>query len=147
MSVGNTYGRITIYAPYSEQELLKLNDEELKTTIVGLMTDIITIHDINKAETRALWDYYLGNQDILNKKKFTREEINNKKVENWAYALVDFKKNWLVGEPIQYTMSNNSSSDEIEQLNKYVKYEDKDAKDQELIEDVYVCGRGFRFVK
>ena len=34
MSVGNTYGRITIYAPYSEQELLKLNDEELKTTIV-----------------------------------------------------------------------------------------------------------------
>lgn len=147
MSVGNTYGRITIYAPYSEQELLSLDDEKLKTTILGLMTDIITIHDINKAETRALWDYYLGNQDILNKQKFTREEINNKKVENWAYALVDFKKNWLVGEPIQYTMSNNSSSDEIEKLNRYVKYEDKDAKDQELIEDVYVCGRGFRFVK
>ena len=69
MSVGNTYGRITIYAPYSEQELLSLDDEKLKTTILGLMTDIITIHDINKAETRALWDYYLGNQDILNKQR------------------------------------------------------------------------------
>ena len=44
-----------------------------------------------------LWDYYLGIQDIQDKIKHTRDEINNKKVENWAYAMVDFKKAWQLG--------------------------------------------------
>lgn len=145
--MNNSYGRITIYAPYSEDELLALDENSQKNIIKGLLPDIISIHDINKAETKRLWNYYLGMQDILEKQKYTREEINNKKVENWAYAIVDFKKNWLVGEPIQYTMASNASNEEIERLNKYVQYENKDARDLELIEDVYVCGRGFRFVK
>lgn len=145
--MSNSYGRITIYAPYSEEELLAMDEQAQKNVIAGLLPDIVSIHDINKANTKRLWNYYLGMQDILQKEKFTREEINNKKVENWAYALVDFKKNWLVGEPIQYTMASDAESKEIEALNKYVQYENKDARDQELVEDVYVCGRGFRFVQ
>ena len=142
-----TYGRITVYAPYSEQDLLSLDNDSLIKTVIGLMPDIMTIHDQNKTDTQTLWNYYLGKQDILDKQKYTREEINNKKVENWAWALVDFKKNWLVGDPIQYTMANNNANEEIQVLNNYAKYEDKDAIDQEIIEDVYVCGRGFRFIK
>lgn len=145
--MNNSYGRITIYAPYSEQELTSLPKDKIEKVILGIMPDIISIHEMNKAETKRLWNYYLGMQDIINKQKFTREEINNKKVENWAWALVDFKKNWLVGDPIQYTMAANTSNLEIEQLNKYMQYEDKDALDQEIMEDVYVCGRGFRFHK
>lgn len=145
--MSNSYGRITIYAPYSEEELLAMDEQAQKNVIAGLLPDIVSIHDLNKANTKRLWNYYLGMQDILQKEKFTREEINNKKVENWAYALVDFKKNWLVGEPIQYTMASDAESKEIEALNKYVQYENKDARDQELVEDVYVCGRGFRFVQ
>lgn len=145
--MNNSYGRITIYAPYSEEDLLSMDEKTLETTILGLMPDIVSIHDMNKMETKRLWNYYLGMQDVLEKEKYTRTEINNKKVENWTYALVDFKKNWLVGDPIQYTMASNASNDEIAKLNKYMQYEDKDAKDLEIMEDVYVCGRGFRFHK
>lgn len=146
--MSNSYGRITIYAPYSEAELLSMSETALKNVLKTLLPDIISIHNTNKQQTKELWNYYLGQQDILTEKqKLTREDINNKKVENWAYAIVDFKKNWLVGDPIQYTMASNTSNEEIQKLNKYVSYENKDARDQELVEDVYVVGRGFRFTK
>lgn len=142
-----TYGRTTIYADLSEKELLAMPQEEQIRTIISLMPDVISLHEINKMQTKYLWDYYLGLQDVLWKTKQTRTDINNKKVENWAYALVDFKKNWILGNPIQYTMQNSSTSKEVELLNKYCKYEDKEAKDQIVYEDVLVCGRGYKFTR
>lgn len=140
-----TYGRITVYADLTEKELLAMPLEEQENAIITLMPDIISFHATNRVQTKYLWDYYLGIQDVLWKEKQTRKDINNKKVENWAYALVDFKKNWILGNPIQYTMQNSSTSKEVELLNKYCKYEGKEAKDQLIYEDVLVTGRGFRF--
>ena len=142
-----SYGRITVYSDLDEETLLALPAEQQINTIISLMPDIISIHETNKTYTKYLWDYYLGMQDVLYKEKQTIKDINNKKVENWAYALVDFKKNWILGNPIQYTMQDSSTSEEIELLNKYCKYEDKDAKDQMTYEDVLVTGRGFRFIR
>lgn len=142
-----SYGRITVYADYEEDCLLSLELEEQIKIILSLMPDIISIHNQNKVQTKYLWDYYLGMQDVLYKEKQTRKDINNKKVENWAFALTDFKKNWILGNPIQYTMQDSSASAEIELFNKYCKYEDKEAKDQMIYEDVLVTGRGFRFIK
>lgn len=143
----NTYGRTTIYVNLTEEDLLKMSDEEVVEAISKLMPNIITIHENNKMQTRQLWDYYLGLQDIRFKEKKTRTDINNKKVVNWAYAFVDFKKNWILGKPIQYTMLNDSSSEEIAVLNKYTRYEGKKRKDQEIYEDALVVGRGFRFIQ
>lgn len=142
-----TYGRTTIYVALDEETLLSMPFDEQKATILSLMPNIIDIHEKNKKESQYLWEYYLGKQDVLQKEKQTRQDINNKKVENWAYALTDFKKNWILGNPIQYTMQNSSTSKEVETLNKYCKYEDKEAKDQMNYEDVLVVGRGFRFIK
>ena len=139
------YGRKTIYINQTEKSLLELSPIKLKRVLEQYIPSIIAIHDENKLRTRYLWDYYLGIQDIKDKKKFVREEINNKKVENWAYAIIDFKKAWQLGNPIQYVMINSSSSDEIEELNKYVRYQNKESKDQEIYEDVLVTGRGFRY--
>ena len=144
-SFKNKYGRQTIYINRTEEELLKQNIWQLRKTLSDYIPAIVDIHSINKARTRYLWDYYLGIQDIQDKIKHTRDEINNKKVENWAYAMVDFKKAWQLGNPIQYIMINSSSSEEIENLNKYVRYENKESKDQLAYEDVLVVGRGFRY--
>ena len=141
----NKYGRQTIFINQSEETLLGLEEKKLKKVLADYIPVIVDIHDENKVRTRYLWDYYLGIQDIYNKKKYTREEINNKKVENWAYAIIDFKKAWQLGNPIQYVMINSSSSKEIETLNKYVRYENKEAKDQLIYEDILVVGRGFRY--
>lgn len=140
-----TYGRKTIYVNFTEKELLSMPVEQQNQKILEVLPTIIDIHETNKAETQYLWDYLIGIQDIKDKIKYTREEINNKTVENWCYAFVDFKKSWQLGEPMQYVMLNDSSNEEISRLNQFVRYEGKKAKDLLIYEDVLVAGRGFRF--
>ena len=99
----------------------------------------------NKREKKELYAYYLGKQGILERKKYTRDEIKNVVVENLAYSFVNFKKGYNFGKPIQYVQNKNMESEEISTLNKFFKYENKPAKDFMLSEDIYVCGRGFRY--
>lgn len=141
-----TFGRTTIYANYSEQELLRAKSEVLDEIVREILANANGIHAQNQLQSTYLKDYYYGDQDIKNKVKHTREEINNKTVENRAYAIVDFKKTYLLGKPIQYVQLNDAGEQEISKLNQYVRYENKKAKDMELYEDVLVCGRGFRYV-
>lgn len=141
-----TYGRTTILANYSENELLRADKKLLDEIITDILVNSQGIHAKNNEETIYLKSYYNGDQDIKNKQKYTREEINHKIVENWAYAIIDFKKSYLLGEPIQYTQSNDSVGNEISKLNQYVSYENKDEKDKDLYEDMLICGRGFRYI-
>lgn len=141
-----TWGRQTIYVKYTEEDILAADVEKQKQMVVEIIESSRGIHQQNKTETLYLQDYVKGLQDIyLDKKKHTRTEIDNKTVENWAFAFVDFKKSYLLGKPIQYVQLNDSGEKEIALLNKYVRYEQKKAKDQLLYEDVLTCGRGFRF--
>mgnify|MGYP003292063349 CR=1 FL=1 len=87
-----------------------------------------------------------GDQDIKYKEKLTRTDINNKGVENWAYAFQDWKKAFLLGKPIQYAPKDDKANEEIVTLNNYVSYEDKDQLDQDIYEDIFTVGRGFRYV-
>lgn len=141
----NNYGRETIYINKTEKELLLLSDIKLKNLLAEYIPTIVSVHETNKKRTRYLWDYYLGIQDIKDKEKKTRTDINNKKVENWAFAIIDFKKAWQLGNPIQYVMLNSSSNDEIEKLNSFVRYQNKESKDQLIYEDILATGRGFRY--
>lgn len=137
--MGNlTYGRQTIYTSVKETELSIDN-------IKKILCQAIPIHMKNKKETKYLYNYYLGKQDILERKKHTREEIKNIAVENLAYSFVNFRKGYIFGKPIQYVQNENMESDEVNTLNKFFKYENKPAKDFMLAEDIYVCGRGFRY--
>lgn len=140
------YGRITIYANYTEKEILSANPDRQKEIVLDIMKHAIDAHNYNRNSSIRLREYFEGNQDIYNKAKITRPEINNKTVENWAYALIDFKKNWLLGKPIIYAQIDDNSGDEISKLNNYCRYENKSAKDSLLYEDVLVTGRGFRYI-
>lgn len=144
--ITKTYGRRTLYANISEEALLNLDIEAQNKMILEILSQVMPLHEANKLETRYLIDFKNGKQDIYSeKKKITRPEIDNRTVENWAYAIVDFKKCFLLGKPIQYTQVNDSSTDEIAKLNVYCKYEDKKKKDMEIYEDILTCGRGFRY--
>ena len=126
-----TYGRTTIFANYTEKEILSASEEKRQEIILDIISNSTTIHNRNKLETKYLRDYYNGIQDIyVEKQKITRTEIDNKTVENWAYAFVDFKKCWLLGKPIQYVQLDDSGEKEVSLLNKYCRYENKKAKDR-----------------
>lgn len=134
-----THGRKTLYSSIKEEEL---NRE----TIGNILTDLLEYHNRNHVESKYLKDYYIGIQDIEYKTKQTREEINNKMTENWAYCITEFMKSFILNEPIQYVQSTEGVSDEIVELNKFMSYENKAFKDTDLIEDIVLTGRGFRYV-
>ena len=140
-------GRYVLYANYTEKELLSGSREEQGQRILKILKDdtFQSLHEINEKETRYLIDYMYGDQDIKNKTKKTRTDINNTGVENWAYAFVDWKKTFLLGKPVQYAPMNDASNEEIIELNNYMSYEDKNVLDIDLWEDVLACGRGFRY--
>ena len=138
-----TFGRKTILANYTEKDFLT---GDVESKIIEIINDSIDTHLENKKESKYLQDYLYGDQDIKDKKKYTRTEINNKSVENWAWAFQEWKKAFLLGKPIQYAPLNDDSNEEITVLNNYVIYEDKDQKDQDMYEDLFTVGRGFRYV-
>lgn len=141
-----TYGRTTIYSNYTEEQLLSGTNDEIKKRLLDIMNNAIPIHEKNREQAEYLWDYYKGKQDIyVDKVKHTRPEIDNRTVENWAFAFIDFQKANLLGESIQYVNLSGENNAEIDVLNNYCRYEGKRKKDLELYEEVKVTGRGYRY--
>lgn len=137
-----------IKANTTEKDLLSGTNAEIEKKVVDIVLNSIPLHEKNKEETIYLRDYLYGDQDIYREKeKYTRTEINNKTVENWAYAMVDFKKTYLLGKAIQYVQLNDSGEEEIASLNKYVRFVKKQAKDLMIYEDILTVGNGYRFVE
>lgn len=141
-----THGRHVIYANYTEEQLLSGTDEERANKVIDILQNSIGIHQCNKTESKYLIDYVNGIQDIKDKEKYTRPEINNKGVENWAHAFREWKTANLLGKPIQYAPLNDIATNEITLLNGYNSYENKETKDQEIYDDIFTVGRGFRYV-
>jgi SPP1 family phage portal protein len=105
-------------------------------------------HDTNSRQIDYLYKYYKGNQPILYRTKTVRPEINNKIVENHAFEIVDFKKGYVFGEPIQYVRRGEADgiSEKITTLNEYMFAEDKHSGDRDLAEWFYICGTAYRMI-
>lgn len=142
-----TFGRTTIYSEHTEETLLSGSLAEQAERIRQILINAIPIHEANRAECLYLLNYYCGDQDIYREKqKHTRPEIDNRTVENWAYAFIDFKKAFLLGKPIQYVNLGGEHNEEISILNDFVRCSGKKSKDIDLYEDVLTYGRGFRAI-
>lgn len=119
-----------------------------RDNVLRVLEEALRTHFKNRAEIDYLYNYYKGDQPILNRVKQVREEINNKIVENHAMEIVDFKKGYVFGEPIQYVRRGEHPgvADKIGKLNEFMFAEDKASKDQELAEWFYICGTGYRMI-
>lgn len=131
------------------RRVIKTDVEEITpANIVQVLHKALLVHNINRSEIQYLYEYYRGKQDVLNRVKEVRPEINNMIVENRANEIVSFKTGYLMGEPIQYVAhgDNETLSDSITLLNEYVFAEEKAAKDKELADWFHICGTAFRMV-
>ncbi len=133
------FGRRVIYT--SEYNITRNN-------VLDVLNDSLVVHNRNAMEIDYLYRYYTGEQPILEREKDVRPEINNKIVENHAMEIVDFKKGYVFGEPVQYVRrgDNQGVADNIAKLNEYMFSEDKASKDSELAEWFYICGTAYRMV-
>jgi hypothetical protein len=107
-----TFGRKVIFS----------DAEEVTVNNVGkIVNDAITAHTINSTDINYLYNYYKGNQPILNRVKKVREDINNKIVVNHAFEIVTFKTSYLIGDPVQYVgHSEKVDSAAISTLNDFM---------------------------
>lgn len=119
-----------------------------RDNVIGVLQTALTYHSMNRQEIKYLYNYYRGDQPILNRVKEVRPEINNRIVENRAYEIVEFKVGYLFGEPIVYVANSEDKAviDGVSLLNSYMTSEDKATKDKELADWMHICGTGFRIV-
>ena len=119
-----------------------------ESNVLDVLREVLYMHDTNRAEIDYLWRYYRGEQPIRFREKEVRPEICNRIVENRANEIVSFKVGYLCGEPIQYVSRSSEEKivEQINQLNEMMFSEDKDAKDQELVEWQMICGTAFRLI-
>lgn len=113
-----------------------------------VLEEALAVHSCNAREITYLWNFYRGRQDIRNKKKYVRENINNKVTVNRANEIVTFKTSYLLNEPIMYIShgSDTSITENVRVLNEYMRAEDKESKDKEIIDWMHICGVADRFV-
>lgn len=129
---------------------------KIKTTVQEITPDnvsdvveeALSIHAMNASEIRYLYQYYKGCQDIRFKQKLVRENINNQVTINRANEIVTFKSAYLLRESVQYSSygGDEAVSDAINRLNAYMRMEDKESKDKEIVDWVHICGVGERLV-
>ena len=134
-------GRKKIVSEFTSLDLT--NDID---NLIKFINSTITIHEKNSLEIDYLIRYYRGLQPVLNKEKSVRDEINNKVVINNAQMITRNIIGYFLGNPIQYIQSGADKKVQIDELNKYVAYEDKNSTDKELGEFQSICGTAYRII-
>lgn len=139
MDTRQMFGRTKIYT-----DVENITSEN----VVDVLTKAVSVHSLNQNDIDYLWDYYRGKTDILSKVKEVRDNINHKVAVNRAYEIVNFKRGYGFGEPIQYIRrgTDESLTEDINELNEFMFAQNKHAEDSTLAEWLYVCGLGVRMV-
>ena len=136
---GQLFGRV---------EVLTGVDEITRDNLQMVLSECLAVHWFNSAQIDYLYRYNRGMQPVLNRKKATRPEINNKVVENHASEVSQFTAAYFMGEPVVYVRrgEDEDRSEDVELLNDYMMYEDKATRDMEMATWMAICGVGYRMV-
>lgn len=133
-----TFGRKPIYTKHESVD---------EGNVIDVLKSAIPKFAVIRQEIKHLYDVYRGNQEILNREKTVRPEINNRCVVNHANEIVSFKVSYLLSEPIMYVnRGTRDVNDGINQLNEYMHLESKPVKDKQIADDFNICGRAYRMV-
>ena len=139
-------GRNLLLASVKKEDLTPEN-------VRKILIDVLPKHNENSRHIKELNEYRLGNQEILRKTKTVRPDINHIVVENYAYSIVDFKTNYVHGNPLSYVhkqinkeIKENDKLDDINELNAYMTQLGKQTLDKNLGQDRYTGGTGYRIV-
>ena len=144
------YGRIKIYTDV---------EEVTEKNVIEIFNSAYLLHQINAIKEDWLFAYERGKQDILNREKPIRSDINEKLVINKASQIVDIHVGYSFGNPVTFVQRGKVEDDDrkpkttekednnyIAMLNKMMAEQDKAKKDVELARDYFICGLGYQMV-
>ena len=115
-----------------------------KNTIINyeIINDVIKYNEKYKKRYEKLENYYLGKHDIINRYKDDRLS-NNKVVVNHAKYITDTNVGYLLGNPVDYQVTNDHKIEEL--LDTYKKQTINDL-DSEIAKDVSIYGLQYEYV-
>lgn len=112
--------------------------------IKKFLPSILNAHQENSSKIKFLYNYFLGEQDILAKKR--RYDIdrfnNNQIIENHAKRQVEFKTGFLTGEQRDYTHKADTNSNDLIYLDRYFTDCNFFQKDKVLKQWIFATGIG-----
>lgn len=109
-----------------------------------ILTDVIKYNERYKARYDKLFNYYMGKHDIMDRSKEDRLK-NNKVMVNHAKYITDTNVGYLLGNPVDYQVSDNSKYDLQPILDAYKKQTINDL-DTEIAKDVSIYGVQYEYV-
>ncbi len=74
-----------------------------------------------------LYDYYVGDHDILNR-VLPENKINNKTVNNFCNYITNTKTGYFLGVPVSIEVEDDSYNNDLQEVLKYTNMPDKDNK-------------------
>ena len=133
---------------FGRVEVLTGVEEITRDNLWMVLSECLAVHWFNSAQIDYLYRYNRGMQPVLNRKKQTRPEINNKVCENHASEVSQFVAAYFMGEPVVYVRrgEHDGQSKDIQILNDYMMFEDKATRDMEMATWMAICGVGYRMV-
>jgi SPP1 family phage portal protein len=105
---------------------------------------ILTKHRENRRKIDYLYNYFLGIQDIKDKKRLYNKDSKNNNIvtENHAFRQVTFKAAYITSEKRDYSHKSDSDTDDMTYLDRYFTDCGYFAKDTTLKEWIYSTGIG-----
>ncbi len=137
-------GRKMITIPVSEKTFL----ESPSKIIEHYLGKCLSLNEKNKKDYKILNEYYCGVQDILKKQRLNGDcENNNILLANHIFRQVEFKKGFMVGNPISYSLAvSDKSTEDLTLLQRYLKDSNKSSKDTDKYESLYICGMAVQHI-
>lgn len=129
---------------------IPLKKEDLKESTISLyLPKIMETFDANASKARELFEYFKNSHKINTKKRPFDDvsEINNKVAVGHLNAMVNFKKGYAYGNPIEYAQSKELNTDDIRYLDRYHKDCNKRSLDSQVAEWVYSVGNCYYFIE
>lgn len=110
---------------------------------------ILTQFEQNKAKIDKYWAMYENKHDIISKVRKYEENnsINNKVSTPHLWSIVNFKSGYALGNPKEYAQTDDSQTDDIKYLNKFVKSANLRTIDKNVATWVYSVGVGYYFIE
>lgn len=134
------FGRRVIKIPCSPEII----DENV---IKRYLPKILSMHYQNVQDYKHLYDVYKGKGHIWDKVRIIDGKSNAIINENHFYSMVEFKKGYMFGDDVKYSLSDETMcSDDLKYLNKYMKDQKKSKKNVDIAENVYIAGCGNRLI-
>lgn len=114
---------------YGRQKIILDYPEVTSENLFEVMQKALGIHSNNRNDCEYLINYFLGNQDILNRTPSNTSNINNKTVVNFAFPITREIVGYTYGSPTEFIPKDMDYQKDVSKLADIYNYEDSHAVD------------------